>query len=131
VRLVSRKHFLLWLLSKNKVLTRDNLEKRRRGDDKTSLFCSENETAHHLLFECVVAAQTWKIMSGIVVFQIGQDFESIARCWLCNTKFGIVNMFSSAVCWSLWKLRNSMYFQGVAWEGMKAVWRRVLPMLKC
>jgi hypothetical protein len=40
-------------------------------------------------------------------------------------------MISSAVCWSLWKLRNSACFQGVAWWSMKAVWQRVLPMLKC
>jgi hypothetical protein len=127
-----RVHFFLWLLSKNKLLTRDNLEKRRRVDDNTCLFCSEKETTHHLFFECVVSAQTWKIVSDVVGFQIGHDFESIARCWLCNTMFGTGNMLSLTVCWSLSKLRNSMCFQGAAsWEGMKAVWRRVLPILKC
>jgi hypothetical protein len=42
---------------------------------------------------------------------------------LCNTKFGIVNMVLSAVCRSLWKLRNLICFQGVAWVSLKSVWR--------
>jgi hypothetical protein len=39
-------------------------------------------------------------------------------------------MISSAVCWSLWKVQNSC-FQDVARLGMKQVWQRVIPMLKC
>jgi hypothetical protein len=46
----SRLHFFLWLLSKNKLLTRDNLEKRRQLNDMSCLFCSENESVHHLFF---------------------------------------------------------------------------------
>jgi hypothetical protein len=33
----------------------------------------------------------------VVGFHIGSDFESMAKCWLCNKKFRIVNMISSAV----------------------------------
>jgi hypothetical protein len=33
-----RVQFFLWLLSKNKILTRDNLEKRRPLDDNTCVF---------------------------------------------------------------------------------------------
>lgn len=42
--------FFVWLLADNKVLTRDNLSKRKNLDDKTCLFCSEYETMHHLFF---------------------------------------------------------------------------------
>jgi hypothetical protein len=42
-----------------------------------------------------------------------------------------VNVVTSALCWSLWKLRNSIIFQDVAWTGMKALWGRVVPMLRC
>jgi hypothetical protein len=41
-------HFFLWLLSKNKLLTGDNLEKRRQINDRSCLFCFENESDHHL-----------------------------------------------------------------------------------
>jgi hypothetical protein len=47
--------FFLWLVSNNKLLTRDNLDKMRKVEDLTCLFCKEKEHVHHLLFECVVA----------------------------------------------------------------------------
>ena len=50
-----RVHFFLWLLSKNKVLTRDNLSIRKKIQDSTCLFCSEVETVNHLFFNCVLA----------------------------------------------------------------------------
>jgi hypothetical protein len=31
----------------------------------------------------------------------------------------------------MWKLRDAMCFQGVQWMGIKKVWWRLLPMLKC
>jgi hypothetical protein len=52
-----RVHFFLWLLSKNKLLTRDNLNKRKEVEDKTCLFCEEQESVHHLFYGCVVASQ--------------------------------------------------------------------------
>jgi hypothetical protein len=50
-----RVQFFLWLASKNKILTHDNLEKRRHVEDSSCLFCKETESVNHLLFECVVA----------------------------------------------------------------------------
>jgi hypothetical protein len=35
--------------------------------------------------------------SEVVGFHIGSDFESMTKYWLCNKKFRIVNMISSAV----------------------------------
>jgi hypothetical protein len=90
------------VLSKNKLLTEDNLEKRR-VDNKSCLFCSEPESVHHLFFDCIVAKQIWVLISEAIGFQIGQDFESVAKRWLCNKKLGLVDMISSAVCRSLWK----------------------------
>jgi hypothetical protein len=46
-------------------------------------------------------------------------------------KIGLVNMILSVVCWSLWKVQNSMCSQEVAWLVMKQVWHWVIPMLKC
>jgi hypothetical protein len=65
LRVPPRMHFFLWLVSKNKLVTRDNLEKRRRVDDKSCLFCSEDESTHHLFFDCVVAEQAWNVLSEV------------------------------------------------------------------
>jgi hypothetical protein len=65
------------------------------------MFYSENESINHLFFDCVVAKQAWVGVSKFIGFSIGDCFESMAKCWLCNRKYGVVNMLSSAVCWGL------------------------------
>jgi hypothetical protein len=94
----SRIHVFLWLLSNNKLLTRDNLRKRRRGNYQSCLFCAESESISHLFFDCTVASQAWKCVSDLVGFPIGQNYEFVAKCWLCNKRFGVVNILTSAVC---------------------------------
>jgi hypothetical protein len=63
-------------------------------------------------FECIVAKRIWSLISEAVGFKIGSSFESLANSWLCNKRFGVVNIVSSAVYWSLWKLRNDLCFLG-------------------
>jgi len=58
-----RVQFFLWLISNNRVLTRDNLVKRREVTDATCLFCSEKESISHLFFDCCVAMHVWKFIS--------------------------------------------------------------------
>jgi hypothetical protein len=38
------------------------------------------------------------MLAEVICFNVGVDYETMAKCWLCNTKFGIVNILSSAVC---------------------------------
>jgi hypothetical protein len=90
--------------------------KMTRLDEVSCLICTS------LVFGCVVAKKVWGLISRSLGLEIGADFESMARCWLCNKKFGIVNMMTAAFCWSLWKLRNNMCLQGVAWSSMSLVW---------
>jgi hypothetical protein len=50
------------------------------------------------------------IVSDLLGFNLGCDFESVARFWLANKRHGLTNVISAAVLWSLWKLRNEIYF---------------------
>jgi hypothetical protein len=59
MKIPPRMHFFLWLLSQNKIMTRDNVAKRKKVEDKRCLFCTKEETPHHLFFGCVVASQIW------------------------------------------------------------------------
>lgn len=52
-------HIFLWLLAKNKVMTKDNMEKRKMGKPLDCVFCLEQESIEHLFFGCVVAKCVW------------------------------------------------------------------------
>jgi hypothetical protein len=104
--------FFLWLVSKNRVLTRDNLAKRQEVSDPTCLLCNELESVTHLFFECCVARLIWRLISGLLGVNLGDSFESVACLWLANKKHELTNVVSSAVIWSTWKLRNEICFQG-------------------
>jgi hypothetical protein len=72
-----RVQFFLWLLSKDKILTRNNLSKRQNVAD-SCLFCGEEESAAHLFFKCVVAMKAWGVMSEVLGVNIGANYESVA-----------------------------------------------------
>ena len=105
-----RVQFFLWLLSNNRLLTRDNLAKRREVNDRTCLFCGENESITHLFFQCCVAKLVWDAVSDWLNRRVGNDFESVASLWLSNKRHMVCNIISSVVMWVLWKLRNSLCF---------------------
>jgi hypothetical protein len=48
-------------------------------DDATCLFCSEKELASHLIFDCVVASRAWAVIAGVVGFELGESYESVAK----------------------------------------------------
>ena len=125
-----RIHIFLWLLSRNKLLTRDNLGKKRELQDQTCLFCCEIESVNHLFFDCCVAKAIWSEISILMDKEVGQDFESVARWWISNNKNEILNCVCAATLWVLWKLRNGLCFQGKCWRGVEPVLGSVARMLE-
>jgi hypothetical protein len=76
------------LLANNKILIRDNLaKKRKKMDDQSCLFCTENESVKHLFCECFIAHAMWAIIYEIIALPAGADFESIAKFWLRDKNF--------------------------------------------
>jgi hypothetical protein len=63
--------------------------------DSLCLFCSE-ETVDHLFFECVVAKRSWELVSEIMGVNVGSDYVSMVKLWLCK-KIGIINMVTAAL----------------------------------
>jgi len=123
-----RIHFFLWLLMHNKVLTRDNLSKKRKVEDAACLFCCEPESVQHLFSECVVAKQMWQIISGLLDCEVGKNLDSIGVMWLSNKRFCVHNMICAAGLWALWKLRNVLCFQNGKWRSMAHLLGRVAYM---
>jgi len=84
------------------------------------------------IFSLIVAfaKNTWMIVSDLLGVSLGCDFESVARFWLANKRHGLTNVISAAVMWSLWKLRNEIYFQGTRWTGMARLFLKIVRMLR-
>jgi hypothetical protein len=74
------------------------------------LACFVKREITHLFFDCVVEKRAWECISGVIGREIGANYESIAMMWLCNKRFGITNVLTTAVCWGVWKLRNCFCF---------------------
>jgi hypothetical protein len=113
----------LWLLSKNKMLTRDNLAKRRNVDDKTCIFCADLESIHHLFFDCCVVKRLWIELSECMSLNGEWSYGAVASLWLANKKHMLSNVIFAAALWCLWKLRNMICFRGDVdrYEGDTAV----------
>jgi hypothetical protein len=79
----------------------------------------------------VIVKSAWEVVNEATGCRVGEDYESIVKLWLCNKKYGNVNMVVAAVCQCMWKLRSSLCFQGAAWVSRKVLWWRVLAMLRC
>jgi hypothetical protein len=126
-----RLHIFPWFLANDKILTKNNLAKRRHVDDGSCLFCTDLEFASHLMFECCVAKNIWLVCSELFEKRIGTDFESVAKWWLCDkTIQSFEHICTTAIMWSLWKLRNEICFQVVKWMGMHVLFFKCAKMMR-
>jgi hypothetical protein len=118
------------LLSKDKLMTRDNLQKRNLNKPLECVFCKEHETIHHLFFDCIVARNVWEKVSEFFGLPPVSTYLSVARFWLANTKHAAQNTIYSTVLWSIWKIRNALVFDNQQWICLKQVWALVLRTLR-
>lgn len=103
----------MWLMSKNKILTKMNLLDKGWQGDSSCQFCPMNEDSNHLFFQCYFARAIWFSMGHCQEFshtwsciddvlQFAYSLPKIAR-----SAFLIV---VSAVIWCIWKRRNDICF---------------------
>ena len=111
-------HVFLWLCLYNKSLTRDNVAKRKTIEDKSCLFCSEDESIQHLFFECVNSNLIWDIISDFFKICRISCISEVASFWKVNKRKPVLNLVIAASLWSIWKLRNEFCFQGRKWKSL-------------
>lgn len=114
-------HVFLSLIVYNKILTRNNLAKRRPVDDPSCLFCSEQESVQHLFFCCVVARILWTFVSDYFNLEHISSLADIATLWQQPKKNVVLNMICAASLWSLWTLRNEICFHGRVWRSARCI----------
>jgi hypothetical protein len=64
----------------------------------------------HLFFEYCVARLVWIEIAEISGKGIGADFESVARLWVADKKYKMLNICSAVALWAIWKLRIEFCF---------------------
>lgn len=69
------------MIFNNKGLTRGNLAKRRHVADPSCVFCGELENIQHLFFDCIIAAQTWKIIAETLDIPVPCCFDDLSVFW--------------------------------------------------
>ena len=74
-----------------------------------------NESVSHLLFQCSLAKAVWAIVAHCLgASNVPRNFN---QCWAwCEQWLPYGNKFHAigiaAICWAIWKTRNSARFEG-------------------
>ena len=134
----------LWLLSKQRILTWDSLQKRGFiGPSKCPNCNLQAETTTHLLDSCPLANNLWKRMEkcnrrtsrrvGDIVNTIRNWPNNPFQCLFLNTLWKLLPGF---IYWILWKERNSRIFRNhsslldTLWNQLKQNLQETLALRK-
>ena len=55
------------------------------------VFCSDDETASHLFFDCVVAKEVWNMVSECFGSKLGTTLEVVCKFWVSQKKNSDIN----------------------------------------
>jgi hypothetical protein len=106
---------ILWLVLDNTILTKDNLLKRKWTGSPICHFCDKEENITHLFLQCSMAKAVW----AVIAHSIGADNvpRTLQQCWIWCERWlpygkKIHTLGIVAVCWSIWRTRNSICFEG-------------------
>jgi hypothetical protein len=116
----SRVAFFIWTAALGKILTTDNLRKRRVIILDWYCMCkTSGESVNHLLLHCPIAQALWNLI--LILFGVHWvmpwDVVDLLACWnssLDKSKAGkIWKMIPHCLMWCLWCERNARTFNGV------------------
>jgi hypothetical protein len=72
-------------------------------------------------FDCCIAQVIWDELCDMACLPLVTDFESVRSMWIKGKKYKAYNILTSAVIWSIWRLRNKFCFQGAVWSRVEVV----------
>uniref|UniRef100_A0A2N9GTW6 Reverse transcriptase domain-containing protein n=1 Tax=Fagus sylvatica TaxID=28930 RepID=A0A2N9GTW6_FAGSY len=112
--------FFTWTAALGKILTTDNLRKRRVIILDWCCMCkSSGESTNHLLLHCPVAWELWSMVCILfgTLWVMPRSVVDLLSCWkgsLGNSEAGKVwKMIPHCIMWCLWRERNDRTFNGV------------------
>jgi hypothetical protein len=104
----------IWLVVRNKILTKDNLIKRSWHGSSKCYFCGGLESIEHLFFKCSIARFVWRVIQiALNLDFIPKSIGELCDRWLNKSKDRISNLMifgCGAVFWAIWRTRNDWFF---------------------
>jgi hypothetical protein len=104
----------IWLVVRNKILTKDNLKKRSWHGSSECCFCGGLESIEHLFFKCSIARFVWRVIQiALNLDFIPKSIGELCDRWLNKSKDRISNLMifrCGAVFWAIWRTRNDCFF---------------------
>jgi hypothetical protein len=97
-----------------KILTKDNLFKKKWKGNLDCTFCGFPESIDHLFFQCSVARFTWRIVySALGLISIPNNVDDLFGAWINSfnrTEKNLVLFGCGAVIWVIWRCLNDCCF---------------------
>jgi hypothetical protein len=83
----------IWLVVRNKILTKDNLKKRNWKGSQDCCFCGGDESINHLFFHCPIAKYVWRVIQvALNLGEIPRSISNLCDGWLSKPKDKISNL---------------------------------------
>jgi hypothetical protein len=117
-RAPSKVNFFIWTVALGKILTTDNLRKRRLFVlDWCGMCKRDGESVDHLLLHCPIAQEFWDLAFSMfgLSWVMPRRVMDLLHCWpgLTKQKAGdIWRLIPNCIMWCLWRERNSRCFEG-------------------
>ncbi|XP_058723791.1 uncharacterized protein LOC131595461 [Vicia villosa] len=109
--------FILWLTFRGRIKTKDRLIRYGINVDPRCVFCSEEETVDHLMFQCRITNGIWKNILGWIGYHRSPDHWMLEQIWLTAeaNKKGWRRVLLKAVVaetvYAIWRMHNDVIFK--------------------
>ncbi|CAN1125418.1 Putative ribonuclease H protein At1g65750 [Linum perenne] len=108
------RHFL-WLTAQGRLLTNKERMRRHLAASGECVACGGiDEDLNHVLRECIVAKSIWALELPDVI-SAQQAHWNFQVWWFANVGNPQINPLFGILAWLIWKRRNMLIFERVAW----------------
>jgi hypothetical protein len=115
----TRVAFFTWTAALGKILTVDNLRKRRVVIVDWCCMCKDHgESVNHLLLHCSVAQELWELIFSMfgVAWVMPRGVVDLLSCWSIKSgkteSAAIWKTIPHVLMWCIWRERNNRTFLG-------------------
>ena len=117
-RAPSKVNFFIWTAALGKILTMDNLRKRRLFVlDWCGMCKRDGESVDHLFLHCSIAQEIWDLAFSMfeVIWVMPRRVMDLLHCWPRITRWTVGDIWGlipHCIMWCLWRERNAWCFEG-------------------